>query len=147
MNDNDILAIEEAAARLEHPAPDGESLARLHSAMATALTHGKAIRDIAHAAHLTALEVLDAADEITYPCPCLPTPGNGALNASPPPPPKNPLETTPDDEEPGGADNPRAWRKPRDGDLTWVSHRPSTESPARRYWLTHRATDTTSGQD
>lgn len=72
MNDNDIPAVEEAAARLQSPGPDGGSLARLHSAVAAALTHGKTIRDIAHAAHLTALEVLDAADEITYPAPACP---------------------------------------------------------------------------
>lgn len=72
MNDNDIPAVEEAAARLQYPDPDGGSLATLHSAVAAALTHGRTIRDIAHAAHLTALEVLDAADEITYPEPSCP---------------------------------------------------------------------------
>lgn len=48
-----------------------------------------------------------------------------------------------DDGETGGADGPRAWRKPRDGDRTWVSHRPSTEAPARSYWLTYRTADDT----
>lgn len=85
MNDNEILAVEEAAARLESKGPDGQNLNRLHSAVAAALSHGKPIRDIANAAHLTALEVLDAADEITYPGPACP-PGNEAPNGSPPPP-------------------------------------------------------------
>lgn len=72
MDDNEILAVEEAAALLESSRTDGHGITRLHSAIATAITHGKAIRDVAAAAHLTALEVLDAADAATYPHPVLP---------------------------------------------------------------------------
>jgi hypothetical protein len=39
----------------------------LQTAVAAAVTHGKPIRDVAAAAHMTALEVLDAADAVTYP--------------------------------------------------------------------------------
>lgn len=46
-----------------------------------------------------------------------------------------------DDGEPGSADSPRGWYKPRDGDRTWVSYRASTESPARSYWLTYRTAE------
>jgi hypothetical protein len=35
--------------------------------VAAAVTHGKPIRDVAAAAHMTALEVLDAADAVMYP--------------------------------------------------------------------------------
>jgi hypothetical protein len=71
--DSEILAVEAAAARLES-SPAGneigaEAAAILQSAVATAVTHGKSIRDVAAAAHLTALEVLDAADAATYPGP------------------------------------------------------------------------------
>lgn len=73
MNDNDIPAVEEAAARLESPGREGKNLASLPSACGAAFTHGQPVRDIAHAAHLTALEVLDAVDAITYPgSPCPP---------------------------------------------------------------------------
>lgn len=47
------------------------------------------------------------------------------------------------DEQPATAGT-GAWRPPRTGDRTWVSHRPSAGSPPRRYWLTYRtATDAT----
>jgi hypothetical protein len=72
VNDNEILAVEEAAALLESCRTDGQGVTRLHSAVATAITHGKAIKDVAAAAHLTALEVLDAVDAATYPHPVLP---------------------------------------------------------------------------
>ena len=70
MIDSEILAVEAAAARLE-ASPLGEEIseenaASLQSAVAAAVTHGKSIRDVAAAAHLTALEVLDAADAATY---------------------------------------------------------------------------------
>ncbi|MDQ0850212.1 hypothetical protein QFZ65_002150 [Arthrobacter sp. B3I9] len=72
VNDNEILAVEEAAALLESSRTDGQGVTRLHSAVAAAITHGKAIKDVAVAAHLTALEVLDAVDAATYPHPLLP---------------------------------------------------------------------------
>lgn len=72
MDDSEILAVEEAAARLDSSSPNYENAAaNLQSAVATAVTHGKPIRDVAAAAHLTALEVLDAADAVTYPAPAL----------------------------------------------------------------------------
>ncbi|MFF2030387.1 hypothetical protein [Arthrobacter sp. NPDC058192] len=70
MIDSEILAVEAAAARLESSAAgeeiSEENAASLQSAVATAVTHGKSIKDVAAAAHLTALEVLDAADAVTY---------------------------------------------------------------------------------
>jgi hypothetical protein len=65
VNDEEILAIEEAAARLETATPSAD-FANLHSAVAAAVTNGKSIREVAEAAHLTVLEVLDAADAVTY---------------------------------------------------------------------------------
>lgn len=38
----------------------------LQAAVAAAVTHGMPIKDVAEAAHMTALEVLDAADSLTY---------------------------------------------------------------------------------
>lgn len=72
MNDNEILAVEEAAARLASSSPDSGNPTDLLAAVAAALSHGKPIRDVAAAAHLTALEVLDAADAATYPGPARP---------------------------------------------------------------------------
>ncbi|MGY3319031.1 hypothetical protein [Arthrobacter sp. TE12232] len=69
MIDSEILAVEAAAARLETSRTSEENAANLQSAVAAAVTHGKSIRDVAAAAHLTALEVLDAADAVTYPGP------------------------------------------------------------------------------
>ena len=67
MNDEEILAVEAAAARLESSSPSGGSAAaNLQAAVAAAVTRGKSIRDVAVAAHLTVLEVLDAADAATY---------------------------------------------------------------------------------
>ena len=67
MNDEELLAVEEAAARLEASAPSGNgAAASLQSAVVTAVTNGKSIKDVAVAAHLTVLEVLDAADAATY---------------------------------------------------------------------------------
>lgn len=72
MDDSEILAVEEAAARLDASSPDYENAAaNLQSVVAAAVTHGKAIKDVAAAAHLTALEVLDATDAATYPGPAL----------------------------------------------------------------------------
>lgn len=72
MDDSEILAVEEAAARLEASIPDYEhAAADLQCAVAVAVTHGKSIREVATAAHLTVLEVLDAADAVTYPGPVL----------------------------------------------------------------------------
>lgn len=70
MDDSEILAVEEAAAQLEASSPDYENAAaNLQSVVAAAVTHGKSIKDVAAAAHLTALEVLDATDAATYPGP------------------------------------------------------------------------------
>lgn len=62
-----IRAVEEAAARnvpsrfeYEHADPE------LQTAVAWAVTHGMAISDVASAAHMTALEVLDAADSLSF---------------------------------------------------------------------------------
>jgi hypothetical protein len=67
VNDQEILAIEAAAARLETSTPSGDfAAANLQSAVAAAVTNGKSIREVAVAAHLTVLEVLDAADAVTY---------------------------------------------------------------------------------
>jgi hypothetical protein len=68
MDDDDIRAVEEAAATLESASAEHEPAAIcLQTAVAAAVTHGKPIRDVAAAAHMTALEVLDAADAVTYP--------------------------------------------------------------------------------
>lgn len=68
MDDDDIRAIEEAVATLESAGTEHEPEATsLQTAVAAAVTHGKPIRDVAAAAHMTALEVLDAADAVTYP--------------------------------------------------------------------------------
>lgn len=70
MSDSEILAVEEAAARLGSSSPTCESpAAGLQSAIAAAVAQGESIRDVAAAAHLTALEVLDAADAVTYAAP------------------------------------------------------------------------------
>lgn len=68
MDDDDIRAVEEAVATLESASAEHEPAAiSLQTAVAAAVTHGKPIRDVAAAAHMTALEVLDAADAVTYP--------------------------------------------------------------------------------
>jgi hypothetical protein len=72
VNDEVILAVEAAAARLESSSPCGDlAAANLQSAVAVAVTNGKSIKDVAVAAHLTALEVLDAADAVTYRAPAV----------------------------------------------------------------------------
>lgn len=72
MDDSEILAVEEAAARLESSSPNHENAAAdLQFVVAAAVTHGKSIKDVAAAAHLTVLEVLDATDAVTYPAPAL----------------------------------------------------------------------------
>ncbi|MBT2550798.1 hypothetical protein [Arthrobacter sp. ISL-65] len=66
--DEDIRAVEEAAATLESAIVEHDpAAATLQYAVAAAVTHGKPIREVAAAAHMTALEVLDAADAVTYP--------------------------------------------------------------------------------
>jgi hypothetical protein len=68
MDDDDIRAVEEAVATLESASAEHEPAAiSLQTAVAAAVTHGKPIRDVAAAAHMTALEVLDAADAVMYP--------------------------------------------------------------------------------
>lgn len=67
MNIDDMRAVEEAAARStlsdfedDHAAPE------LQTAVAWAVMQGMPIREVANAAHMTALEVLDAADSLNY---------------------------------------------------------------------------------
>lgn len=68
MDDDDIRAVEEAVATLETADAEHEPAAvTLQTAVAAAVTHGKPIREVAAAAHMTALEVLDATDAVTYP--------------------------------------------------------------------------------
>ena len=68
MDDDDIRAVEEAVATLESTEAEHDPAAStLQNAVAAAVTHGKPIREVAAAAHMTALEVLDAADAVTYP--------------------------------------------------------------------------------
>ena len=63
-----IRAVEEAAALYESADFEHEhSAPELQAAVAMAVTHGAPIRDVAKAAHMTSLEVLDAADSLTYP--------------------------------------------------------------------------------
>jgi hypothetical protein len=63
-----IRAVEEAAAMYTLPDFEHEHTApELQAAVARAVTRGMPIRDVAAAAHMTALEVLDAADALTYP--------------------------------------------------------------------------------
>jgi hypothetical protein len=67
MTTDPIRAVEEAAAMsmyadFEH----GHSAPELQAAVARAVTYGTPIRDVANAAHMTSLEVLDAADSLTY---------------------------------------------------------------------------------
>ena len=67
MNMDAIRAVEEAAAT--HTASDFEhehSAPELQAAVAEAVTHGLPIKDVAAAAQMTALEVLDAADRLAY---------------------------------------------------------------------------------
>ena len=68
MSIDPIRAVEEAAAHYvaadfehEHSAPE------LQAAVASAVTGGAPIKDVANAARMTSLEVLDAADSHTYP--------------------------------------------------------------------------------
>lgn len=63
-----LRAVEEAAAlnfsadfEHEHSAPE------LQAAVASAITHGARIKDVANAARMTSLEVLDATHSLTYP--------------------------------------------------------------------------------
>ena len=66
--EDDIRAVEEAVATLESAKVEHDpAAATLQSAVAAAVTHGLPIREVAAAAHMTALEVLDAADAVTYP--------------------------------------------------------------------------------
>ena len=62
-----IRAVQEAAARNTSPAFEHVHAApELQSAVAWAVSHGMPIRDVATAAQMTALEVLDAADSINF---------------------------------------------------------------------------------
>lgn len=67
MTSDAMRAVEDAAAlntpsdfEHEHAAPE------LQTAVAWAVTHGMPIKDVATAARMTALEVLDAADSLSY---------------------------------------------------------------------------------
>ena len=69
-SDEAIRAVEEAAAMYTLPDFEHEHTApELQAAVARAVTRGMPIREVAAAAHMTALEVLDAADALTYPGP------------------------------------------------------------------------------
>ncbi|MDP9998384.1 hypothetical protein [Pseudarthrobacter sulfonivorans] len=66
-DDDDILAVAEAAARrgpidIE---PDNAEV-NLRLAIAAAVMHGRSVREVAAVAHMTALEVVDAAEAVTY---------------------------------------------------------------------------------
>jgi hypothetical protein len=67
MTTDPIQAVQVAAAmnvytdfEHEHSAPE------LQAAVARAVTYGASIKDVADAAHMTSLEVLDAADSLNY---------------------------------------------------------------------------------
>lgn len=63
-----LRAVEEAAAlTLTADFEHEHSTHALQTAVASAVTHGARIKDIATAARMTSLEVLDAADSLTYP--------------------------------------------------------------------------------
>ncbi|GAB5077208.1 hypothetical protein [Arthrobacter sp. AD-310] len=65
-DDDDILAVAEAAAgRQPCVDPDGPPV-ELQIAIATAVLHGKPVREVAAVAQMTALEVVDAAEAVTY---------------------------------------------------------------------------------
>lgn len=66
-DDDDILAVAEAAAGRESLGvePEGPAV-KLQLAIAAAVMHGKPIRQVAAVAHMTALEVVDAAEAATY---------------------------------------------------------------------------------
>jgi hypothetical protein len=66
-DDDDILAVAEAAAGRPPLGiePDGPP-AELQMAIATAVLHGKPVRQVAAVAQMTALEVVDAAEAVTY---------------------------------------------------------------------------------
>ena len=56
MDDDDIRAVEAAVATLESASAEHEPAAiTLQSAVAAAVTHGKPIRDVAAAAHMTVM--------------------------------------------------------------------------------------------
>ena len=62
-----IRSVEEAAARNTRPDFEHEHAApELQTAVAWAVTQGMPIRDVANAAQMTALEVLDAADSLSF---------------------------------------------------------------------------------
>jgi hypothetical protein len=66
-DDDDILAVAKAAAGRPPLSiePDGPP-AELQLAIATAVMHGKPVEQVAAVAHMTALEVVDAAEAVTY---------------------------------------------------------------------------------
>lgn len=64
-DDEDIVAVAEAAAALDTPGVRPQSAeVRLHEAIAAAVMHGKPVRQVAAIAHMTALEVVDAAEAV-----------------------------------------------------------------------------------
>lgn len=81
-DDNDILAVAEAAAGLGSPniQPD-EAEAKLQLAIAAAVLNGKPVRQVAAVAHMTALEVVDAAEAVTFQASLTP-PGNTEAHSS-----------------------------------------------------------------
>lgn len=62
-DDDDILAVAEAAAGRGSLViePEGPAV-ELQQAIAAAVMHGKPVREVAAVAHMTALEVVDAAE-------------------------------------------------------------------------------------
>lgn len=75
MDDDDIMAVAEAAARLGAPSGElGRAAAKLQLAIATAVMHGKSVRQVAAVAHMTALEVVDATEAVTFQDTLMPAP-------------------------------------------------------------------------
>lgn len=66
-DDDDILAVAEAASgRGSLDAEPDSAEARLRWAIANAVMHGKPVRQVAAVANMTALEVVDAAEAVTF---------------------------------------------------------------------------------
>lgn len=66
MTSDAIQAVEEAAAKNPPSDLEHEHAAELQTAVAWAVMHGMPIKDVATAARMTALEVLDAADSLNF---------------------------------------------------------------------------------
>jgi hypothetical protein len=66
-DDDDMLAVAKEAAERQPLSiePDGPPT-ELQLAIAAAVMHGKPVEQVAAVAHMTALEVVDAAEAVTY---------------------------------------------------------------------------------